>query len=665
MTRHRACTILSFLLVGGCATHSARLASGADSHTNGISSRNGPLDLQTTVASSQAIALQAQGNVVLSEPESSLPMLPPKHVWMYRDGVRRAIPEQKARTLGLTIIDLSDDWTPYIFSNRTPGKQDFKRNHYASTYRTLAKNAKAYLEVWGIAPSLTAVRSRFVSDARKRCFDALDINTFRTYRGAVRIADAGASKRFMRRYRRLHAAFRSALRSAHATTLDQLLLSKKSTYRRIARRYQKVQWQREAIREAQQRLVCEGLLPKTALRKDTVNWHIRSALKRFERKHNIYGRGYLTRTTVQALGRTPQQNNYRSLRRAIAARVIAATGAVEDGSSSATYVGVDGNSHHVRNMVDELVDATLYHLRITNAEQAEAFLRNHTAAQLRKLRVALPLPELPEYYSNHMDLSIEVDRGDVSYGLPYSRQKRRKRLPRFSLFTTYRGQKIALVHWSTTIGGWKRETRDNEEYYRYKHSDIGRRSWKHVIAGPVWMPPKSTPPRELVKRWGKHHRIKSKTFGPSYASAYGLVAAPHVTASGIDNQIRTHGTSNYLSVEKGFSHGCHRLHNHNAVRLFSFVLRHRRFVREGQQRASYRHAFNYQGRSYAIKLKTRGYQYALTPPVPVNVLKGRILSRRKRPYRGYVRHRKTVYQADLPKAHATRTSAVVHQVQTL
>ena len=43
-----------------------------------------------------------------------------------------------------------------------------------------------------------------------------------------------------------------------------------------------------------------------------------------------------------------------------------------------------------------------------------------------------------------------------------------------------------------------------------------------------------------------------------------------------DNGIRTHGSFDYMSLRGRFSHGCHRLYNQLAMRLFSFVLDHRR-----------------------------------------------------------------------------------------
>ena len=78
--------------------------------------------------------------------------------------------------------------------------------------------------------------------------------------------------------------------------------------------------------------------------------------------------------------------------------------------------------------------------------------------------------------------------------------------------------------------------------------------------------------------------------GPGYLSAYGLVAAYNVVPGkngkpDWDNGVRVHGSSEILSIRNpdAYSHGCHRLMNHLAVRMFSFVLRHRPVIVEGDR----------------------------------------------------------------------------------
>jgi len=74
----------------------------------------------------------------------------------------------------------------------------------------------------------------------------------------------------------------------------------------------------------------------------------------------------------------------------------------------------------------------------------------------------------------------------------------------------------------------------------------------------------------------------------------------------------------------------------NAVRLFSFVLRHREFNREGQTKLGFGRKFEHEGKEFSIRLATRGYKYRLSEPIPVEVTKGRIKGKRKRPLVGYI-----------------------------
>jgi hypothetical protein len=74
----------------------------------------------------------------------------------------------------------------------------------------------------------------------------------------------------------------------------------------------------------------------------------------------------------------------------------------------------------------------------------------------------------------------------------------------------------------------------------------------------------------------------------------------------------------------------------NAVRLFSFILMHREFNREGQMPLGFGRNFEHEDEEYTIKLATRGYRYRLAEPIPVNVTKGRIQGKRKKPIEGYV-----------------------------
>ena len=252
----------------------------------------------------------------------------------------------------------------------------------------------------------------------------------------------------------------------------------------------------------------------------------------------------------------------------------------------------------------------------------------------------LPAIELPEYYSSDIDLSVEVDRGDVWYEFPYDAEGRERaqpvsRRPHTTIYAQYRGQRIALARFGTTVGGWRSDNVGGRLMWRYKNSPAGPRVWSRIIASPVWLPPDSSPPRGLlVPAGGGRFEVNYDETGPSYASAYGLVAAYHQLYSedpegnirlGGDQGIRMHGSVDYMSIMRRHSHGCHRLHNHIAVRLMSFVLRHRPHSRRGQQVLGFRRNIEFDGRSYPMAIDAGGYVFRLERPLPVNVLEGRVL----------------------------------------
>ncbi|MFH1131325.1 MAG: hypothetical protein V1754_08320, partial [Pseudomonadota bacterium] len=588
-------------------------------------------------------------------------------VWAYLDGARKAMNVDDARSLGFTIIDLSDDWVPYIFWPQTPGKNDFSPNEHLDHYvalandrldvdgNTLGKGQHNYLEVYGIPPSLSVLRQRFLNDEKKSCFRNLDYELFKEYFGPVLIVDPQGSEREHKLFRTATEEYRKALQTAHVKTLKDLLAIPE--YKKTAANFQKYRWRRAAIEQMKKRLVCEDMFGRQTpkAKPGEITWAIRNGLRLFEQKHRIYGSGMISENTSQALNRTPLENNFESLKRALVERTISASGILEDGTASGSFVNATGQQTNIPNLVEGVSEAIIHHMGLTDPNKAMEFIKSHK--DFERLFIAIKLPQLPEYYSDHMDLSVVVDRGDVWYDFPFDAQGKRKaqprrRLPYLTLFVQHNQKKIPLIRWRTTVGAWQPEMRGNQEYYKYKISDVGPRIWQNIVAGPVWVPPKETPSEELVKIRsvrGRHERVVAQTsFGPGYASAYGLVVAFHVTANGHDNMVRTHGSGNYMSIiQGGHSHGCHRLLNIQAVRLFSFVLRHRKFIRKGQAKLVYNHRFEHRGEEFHINLHTRGYYYEMTPPVPVHVLEGRILGVTKEPILEYVKKPSVVYQEDL------------------
>ena len=109
-----------------------------------------------------------------------------------------------------------------------------------------------------------------------------------------------------------------------------------------------------------------------------------------------------------------------------------------------------------------------------------------------------------------------------------------------------------------------------------------------------------------------------------------LVVTRRTKVSFHDQGVRTHGSSAVGSVHAGRSHGCHRLLPAQVLRLAGFLVASQAHVRQGEARTLYVRTFKHHGR-FPVTITTRGYLIELTPPIAVEVLPGRIRSKRTRP----------------------------------
>jgi hypothetical protein len=601
---------------------------------------------------------------------------PARRLYLYEAGAVQVVRDDDARVAGYDVIDLSDDWVPYIFTEQTPGKDDHAPNDYRKTYVDLANDRTDedgkplpagehnYVELFGIPPSLSVVRKRFLDDSEKACFGKLHSEVLRGYRGAVTYEGGKASRAILDRYSELRKEVQRKLKTTGAGDVGAL---KKNGQGYLAKQYRLYQTKVAVIDQAHQRMLCEGLYPAgESPRKLIFDHEMHQALARYERKHMIYGYGQLYGQTLRVLGRSPLQNNWETLKRVITERVVHSLGIIEDGSApAADEAGGKKASGKGPNLVADYTTRVMAALGVETPDKALAFFRAAGAEHFHQLRVGVKLPPRPAYYSGDMKLRVVIDRGDVWYDAPYNpatgqeRPFPRHRTPTLTLLADVGGQSIPLIRYATTVGGWKTEYRDGKEYYAYKGSDVGPRIWRDIVAGPVWIPPPSTPPRSLVKqvreggKWVR--RVNRDEIGPSYASAYGLVAAYHIEdqrdgkrIAWRDNGIRTHGSVDYMSILTRYSHGCHRLHNHLAMRLFSYILRHSAYQRRGQVPLRYQKKYTVGGQPFEITLSTRGYYYSLRRPIPVQVLEGRILGAQKTPIEHFVRKPGVGYAADDP-----------------
>ena len=194
---------------------------------------------------------------------------------------------------------------------------------------------------------------------------------------------------------------------------------------------------------------------------------MRNAVVDFQQKHTLIDQADIKRSTLEALARPLLENDFAALQRVLAERAAHAGGILEDGSAIPPTTTDLSRQRRLRHPIPDLVGAAttalLARLDIATPEDAVAFFRRRTPADMRWLRVAVRFPPLPEYYGSPgstMDLSAEIDRGDVWYDFPFDAAgtrlpQPRERFPSFTLYVKWRGERVPLVSWRTTVGGWR------------------------------------------------------------------------------------------------------------------------------------------------------------------------------------------------------------------
>jgi hypothetical protein len=635
-----------------------------------------------------------------------MPPLAPGETWRLEKGVATKMTVAAAREAGLLDVDLSDAWAPFIFQDSSggdPATDPPKPNAYRETFLALASDKvnedglptkpgeHNYLEAFGIPPTPAVLAARIEEDvapAREACLDRVDRVGLEQWTGNAIYLDRDRSKReYVEALRDADwvqkeltarsmppGADGGVLGEAGAAapppppgwkppTRDEVLAALRAEPKTRGRvdRFLRGQARLRAVRAMQARLACEGLLTaRSRFVEGQYDLPSHEALATWERKNDIFGWGFLGGETLGALLSPSRGMLLDAWKRVLAERVADAAGIVEDGSinqarkrNPPTYKDESGVPHVVPDLINDHVNALLAAMGIATAEDAVAFLRAQKQG-LPTLHVAFAPPPLPPYYPKDgtpMAMTVEIDRGDVWYDVPFDARgrnivQRRDHYPHLTLFTHWNKQKIPLCWWRTTIGSWRSEMHaDGHVYFKYKNSDIGPRVWKNIVAGPVWIPPDGTPVKDLLTRKvldrnvGPQVVVNTDVMGPGFQSAYGLVLAIHIDPKkgGFDNQIRTHGSVDYTSIARRFSHGCHRLVNNRAVRLYDFVLRHRKFTRQGNVPMAFKRRFEVDGQVYRYEIKTRGYYYELDEPVAVNVLEGKVMGAVKKPITAYVR----------------------------
>jgi len=588
---------------------------------------------------------------------------------------------------GLTALDLSDAWTPFVFSEDASlgeaGEQPYREVFLALADERLEDvpeehEAERFLELYGIFPTFRVLLGRLADEERHACHAAVDDEALaaldRTLKPWTPTREEQRSRVRTMRYleSRLERIVEDrGLEGIAALEGDEDEGHRVDWYRRLAARV-------HAIEAVQAHLACDELGDPRRIEEGVFDGRTSGPLADWQRMHMIVSAGFVDEETRRAMLEDSREQDYRAVLRALRERVVDATGILEDGSAGHAWGEVfgreldapqfrfDAGQDAVHGAAPDLVSPAT-----EAAAEALGWLdAGSTLASLRSIReaghahVALALPAAPAYHARHIEaLRAELDRGTVWYRYPYTPDGRYRgsATPMRPVLTLYAGD-TALVRWPSTIGGWKPETTPTGGTgLRYKESPVGARVWRDVIASPAWLPPASAPPGELLRSvGGGRHVPRHDLFGPGYRSAYGLVMMMHHKvlppldpgADGedgleryYDQGIRVHGSVSYRSITRGTSHGCHRLYNHLAVRLASFVLRHRNHTRHGSMFVRYQREVSTSSGPVTFRINSRGYRYELTPPVPIEVLEGDVRGGVRQPIRGFLPLRSDLMEA--------------------
>lgn len=556
------------------------------------------------------------------------PLAGPSEVAVWRRGKQRRLMERtEAGEAGLVVLDVGTEWVPALFrsTEEVPHAYegefaDLANGRFPDDAQGRRAARDRYLELYGIPPSPALLAVRFSR------LDAL---------ACARLVPAGALQHF-----------------------------------------DGVPWPEgddeappgidpTVVQALQYRLDCEGHLRGRA--SGHLDTRTRAALEEFERRNRIYARGNLDGDTLEALKAPPLELERRALVRALTERLVLELGVIEDGSGhgiapASDYPGRYDALTDPPNMVARIERAVERALGLQTVGGTRRFYQQLAPALAQPhYHLALPAIELPSYQDDAMDLFVEIDRGDVYYEFPFDERGQRRaqpveQRPVLTLFVRKRerparrgrGKRrdvvIPLARYGTTIGGWRIERVGGRDLWTYKESPVGERVWSRIVSAPVWLPPAGTPPDTLVYQSVSHEdgetewEVNDNLVGPGYASAYGLVAAYHQRFRERDGEriptqdegIRTHGSSDYTSIWQRASHGCHRLHNHLAMRLFNFVLMHRQHRRLGHRSAAFKMPVAVPGFETVIEVSRTGYAFELREPMPVEVLRGTIRGSLKR-----------------------------------
>ena len=231
------------------------------------------------------------------------------------------------RAAGEIVLDVGEDWAPYIFSERSNTSETPIPQTYRATYLALARGeypndhhgARAkvdrYLELYGIPPTLTLLRARFREAQKADCASKVDLEPLKGYQRIIAYVDNPKARRDSAQFLGVEQRMKGLLAKQGVDAPSKLDPAKLAPAEKsLLKTYEKVAPSALVIRAAQSRLKCEGFFEGKASYTDgALDWTTNEAIALFERKHRVFGWGFLSRDTVDALKEPPLEGERQSV----------------------------------------------------------------------------------------------------------------------------------------------------------------------------------------------------------------------------------------------------------------------------------------------------------------------------------------------------------------
>jgi hypothetical protein len=236
---------------------------------------------------------------------------------------------ESARRDGLTVVDLSDDWLPYVFSEE-PGKPqplrpyliDLANGRFRSGSQYARARADRFFEAFGIFPSLNLMRRRLADKKRHACHERVKDGVLEELSARNVIPAEEAEK---------------VPNPDPATAKETPLVT---TGRTISPRPLTPQ-EKRAVIAMQAHLRCEDLLPGKAI-PGRMDRRTSEGLKIYQHLQMLADNANIDLETRTALLGDSREQDFRALLRALRARVVDVTGLIEDGSALGAQGQVQG-----------------------------------------------------------------------------------------------------------------------------------------------------------------------------------------------------------------------------------------------------------------------------------------------------------------------------------